>query len=101
MRREFGERAQTGRESFLLDQPSRLHEPPAAIGRPFSPNEWCLGHWNSGAMNANFLLGAAEANDGVAQRARADENETDRFHHLFPSPSRCAGFSMSTMTSAP
>ena len=34
-------------------------------------------------MNANFLFGAAETNDSIAQRARADENETDGFHHFF------------------
>ena len=34
-------------------------------------------------MNTNFSFGAAETNDGVAQRARADENETNGFHHFF------------------
>ena len=34
-------------------------------------------------MNTNFLFRAAEANDSITQRARADENETNGFHHFF------------------
>src|SRR5260370_27350641 len=74
------------RQTFLVDQTTRLRESPFAILRKVPFAEWKFVKRNPGSLKLDLLFVAAKIDNCPAQRFRPNEDKFYRVEHLL----RCA-----------